>query len=395
VTPEADTAGQITAILAERDAIQANLLELDGSFGRQALEGAALSGETRLRWERASGVLAGLWETFLAYSAVVDRISVLASARRRSKKEQVELAGLLNGGCVQLAAGPVPLAHRDLAVRGRPPVTLRTAVGAMRRAFAEVIAVTGPAEAVWSAVGAPLDAATAELDRDRLVVAGLGPALESELSAATAAIAALRSAANADPLALWHDGQADTAAVDQLRAQVAALTGRITQLDQVRRQSRARIEDLAAAAAAARADRAQAVTAWQEAAARVGPLPPLPDALAEPPLPGLTALAAAGQWDRLAAELDRIAAQLGQAAARTAELRQAVADALGRREELRGLLGAYKVKAARLGAAEDEDLAAPYDEAYGLLWTAPCDLAAAAAAVAAYQRAIRATEGRE
>jgi hypothetical protein len=398
VTPEADTAGQIAGILAERDAIQANLLELDGSFGRRALEGAALSGETRLRWDRASGVLSGLWETFLAYSAVVDRISVLASARRRARKEQSELAGLLSGGCVQLAAGPLPLANRDLAVRGRPPVTLRTAVGAMRRAFAEVIAVTGPAEAVWSAIGAPLDAATAELDRDRLVVAGLGPALESELGAAAAAIAALRSAANADPLALWHDGQADTAAADQLRAQVAALTDRITQLDQVRRQARARIDDLAEAAAAARADRGQAVAAWQEATTRVGPLPPLPDApdaLAEPPLPGLSALAAAGQWDRLAAELDQVAAQLGQAAARTAELRQAVADALGRREELRGLLGAYKAKAARLGAAEDENLAAPYDEAYGLLWTAPCDLAAAAAAVAAYQRAVRATEGRE
>ncbi len=67
---------------------------------------------------------------------------------------------------------------------------------------------------------------------------------------------------------------------------------------------------------------------------------------------------------------------------------------LARREELRGLLGAYKAKAARLGAAEDAELAARYDQAHELLWTAPCDLAAATAAVAGYQQAILTTEGR-
>jgi hypothetical protein len=75
-------------------------------------------------------------------------------------------------------------------------------------------------------------------------------------------------------------------------------------------------------------------------------------------------------------------------------VRAAATDALDKREELRGLLRAYKAKAARLGAAEDPDLAARHDEAHGLLWTAPCDLAAAEAAVLAYQRAILATEGR-
>src|ERR1700721_367766 len=34
-------------VLAEREAIQANLLELDGSFVKRMLEGAALTGQTR------------------------------------------------------------------------------------------------------------------------------------------------------------------------------------------------------------------------------------------------------------------------------------------------------------------------------------------------------------
>ena len=409
MTPEQGTADRVAAVLAERETIQANLLELDGSFGKRVLEGAGqagqvpLGGQTRERWEQASAVLAGLWETFLAYSAVVDRIAELAGPApgggrrpaRRDQHDQAELAELLTRGCVQLSGAPVPLARRDLASGGRPPVTLAAAVGAMRRAFTEVTEVTSAAEAVWAALGTPLDAATAELARDRPLVAGLGPDIEAEFAAAESALAAQRDAANADPLALWRDGRADTAAADRLREQVAALAPRIAQLDLVRRHARQRIDQLTAAAASARADRQQALAAWQEASARVSPLPP-PGGPGQPgpPPASLGALAAGGQWGRLAAELDRYTAELDQFTAQTARLRESAAAGLATRDELRGLLGAYKAKAARLGAAENSDLAGRYDQAYGLLWTAPCDLNAAEAAVADYQRAILATEGR-
>ena len=56
----------VRAAVAERDAIQANLLELDGSFGKRLLAGATLSGETRRRWEVTAASLVGLWQ---AYSA--------------------------------------------------------------------------------------------------------------------------------------------------------------------------------------------------------------------------------------------------------------------------------------------------------------------------------------
>jgi hypothetical protein len=52
------------------------------------------------------------------------------------------------------------------------------------------------------------------------------------------------------------------------------------------------------------------------------------------------------------------------------------------------MLQAYKAKAARLGAAEDLGITELYEGARDLLWTAPCDLGAAATAVAAYQQAI-------
>ena len=403
ITEEA-AAERVAAALAERDAIQANLLELDGSFAKQVLEGATLSGTTRDRWATASAALATLWETFLAYSAVVDRAAALGTGQKRpARKDLPELSGLLTGGCIQLPGPPVPLARRDLAAIARPRVTLAAAVGAMRRLFTQVTEVTSAVDSVWAALGPPLDAATGDLARCAPLMAGLGADAEAELRAVSADLDSLRAASNADPLALWRPaaqgsaegGRADTSAADRLRERAAALASRIAELDRLRQQARRRIDELTAAMARARADRQEAVAAWREAAARVSALPPPPPDIGEPPLAGLDALAARGQWSRLAAELERCAADLAASGAQTAELRQAATAAIDKRDELRGLLRAYKAKAARLGAAEDADLAGRHEQAYRLLWTAPCDLAAAEAAVADYQRAILATKGRQ
>ena len=391
-------------VLAEREAIQANLLELDGSFVKRMLEGAALTGQTRQRWTAAAASLAALWETYLAYSAVVDRIAALGTGGHRpSKKELAELTGLLAGGCVQLPdapagppgpAGTARLARRDLVSTGRPAVTLATAVAVMRRSFAEVTDVTSAVEEVWAAVGPPLDAAEAELASSRPLAAGLGAETETAFREAEAALEALRSASNADPLALMQDGRVDTSAADRLRAQAAELGTRIAELNRLRSQARGRIDSLAAAAGAARAERQDAMAAWQRAAALVAMVPPRPPEVADPRLAGLSALAAGGQWGRLGAELDRCAAELAASAAQTEQVRRLAAAAVERRDELRGLLGAYKAKAARLGASEDVAISARYDQARELLWSAPCDLAAAEAAVSGYQQAILATERR-
>ena len=105
-------------------------------------------------------------------------------------------------------------------------------------------------------------------------------------------------------------------------------------------------------------------------------------------LDGLGPMRAAGRWTRLASELDLLDRELATATAGFKEAERAAVAAMAKRDELRGLLGAYKAKAARLGAAEDAILAERYDRARDLLWTAPCDLAAAEAAVAGYQQAV-------
>jgi hypothetical protein len=389
------TAERVAAVLAERDVIQANLLELDGSYVKRLLDGAALTGQTRPRWTAAAATLAGLWETYLAYSAVVDRIAELAAGDRRSARKDVpELNQLLTGACVTLPDAQAPLGRRDLAGTGRTALTLAAVVVAMRRSFAEVTEVTAAVEAVLAAVSPPLDAAAEKLTGSRRLVPGLGDEIETAFRDAELALDSLLVASNADPLALWSGGHVDTSAADRLLEQVVALCLRIAELDRLRAQARHRIDELAAAVRAARTDRQHAIADWQNAVARVTPLPPLPVVIAEPPLASLGALAAGGQWSRLGAEFDRCEAELAASIAQTSDVREMASAAVGRRDELRGLLGAYKAKAARLGAAEDTELAARYDQAYDRLWTAPCDLAAAESAVVAYQRAILATEGR-
>jgi hypothetical protein len=102
----------------------------------------------------------------------------------------------------------------------------------------------------------------------------------------------------------------------------------------------------------------------------------------------------AGRWTRLAAELDLMEKQASAVAREGRDAEQAAVALLDRRDELRGLLDAYQARAAKLGGAEVSELTIGYDRARELLWSAPCDLAAAAAAVSRYQQAVLALSRR-
>src|SRR5260370_5007355 len=112
----------------QREGIQANLLDLDSSFGKRLLAGANLAGQTKQRWEAATADLASMWEIFTAYSAVVDRAAeLLARIRRSSGTELAEIPPLLPRISVRLTRAPTPLARRELTARGRPELTLAPA----------------------------------------------------------------------------------------------------------------------------------------------------------------------------------------------------------------------------------------------------------------------------
>ena len=385
-------AAAVAEATAERDSIQANLLDLDGSFGKRMLAGATLTGESKLRWDAAAADLATLWEIFNAYAAVVDQAAeLMAGARRPSDRELAQLTAWLTGASVELNRQQ-PLGRRGLTETGKSDLTLAAAVQEMKRAFASVADVVAAAESVWNETAEGLGEIGTQLAAAKEQLGDHGDdEVTGALAAAEAELGQLRGLLNSDPLALWHGGGVDTTRLERLRKQAAAVAARAADISRLRADAQQRIAVAAAAVAAVRAAREDAASARERAEAKIAAagLPPPADAAGlEARLAALDKLRAAGRWARLSAELDTIDAEAAAATQRCREAQRAAEALLGRRDELRGLLGAYQAKAARLGAAENTELSTLYSQAQDLLWTAPCDLDASAAAVTRYQRAI-------
>jgi hypothetical protein len=405
-------AAAVAAAVAERDTIQANLLDLDGSFGKRLLAGAKLAGQTRRRWDAATADLTTLWETFTAYAAVVDRAAaILASGNRLAGPRLAELTSLLNGTSVRLRRASSALARGDLTGTADTEVTPAAAVREMRRAYADVAGVVATAENVWNGIADPLQQVAADLGAARRRAGGLAgdTVLSEALALAEADLGELREVLNSDPLALWlsgaggaggrddRGGRVDAARLGRLQQRAAVAVSRAGELAALREDADRRIAAVATTVSAAREAWQEAMAARERAAVKIAaallPAPPEVSGLADR-VAALDALKAAARWPRLASELELLEEQAAAAATgcRDAE-RQAVA-LLDRRDELRGLLDAYQARAAKLGGAEDSDLDARYDRARDLLWTAPCDLSAAADAVTGYQQAVLALSGR-
>jgi hypothetical protein len=382
----------VTAATAERDAVQANLLDLDGSFGKRLLAGATLTGETQRRWEIAAGQLAALWDTFTAYSAVVDRAAeLLATVRRGSDPRLSEIASLLSGPSVRLTRAVAPLARRELTGSSAVTLTPAAAVQEMKGAFGSVTSVVTTAETVWNEVADRLQRAGTDLGTARQQASGLtDDDLNQALGLAEADLIQLRDVLNSDPLAFWQRGQVDLARLDRLRDAAATAAAAAAAIAGLRDDAGRRIAAATAAVRAVAQARQDALTAQQRTLTKVAATLASPPGLAdlERRLAGLSALQAAGRWGALESELDEIDRQAAAAAAACREAERVAGALLERREELRGLLDAYQARAARLGAAEDPGLTTLAARARELLWTAPCDLGAASAAVTSYQQAV-------
>jgi hypothetical protein len=383
----------VQAAVSERDTIQQNLLDLDGSFGKRLLAGATLTGGSKTRWEAAAADLATLWETFTAYSAVIDRAAEIMAGLRRSPGPQLaQVSSLLYGPSVQFSRPSSALSRGDLTSTGVATVTVFAAVRDMKAVFAKVAEVVAAAEAVWNEAADQLQQIGTAIAAARQQAGGMADeALTGVLTAAETDLGQLRDLLNSDPLALWQGGRVDVTRLGRLKERVAAATSRAADLAALRADSRRRIDAVGAVVAAARQAWQDAMAARERAAAKIAtaalPAPPNVSALA-PQLASLNALAAEGRWTRLESELDLLEKQAAALAKGCQDAEQQAAALLNRREELRGLLDAYRARAAKLGGAEDSDLDARYDRARDLLWTAPCDLLAATDAVTGYQRAV-------
>ncbi len=315
---------------------------------------------------------------------------------------------------MRLARSSSALARGDLTGAADTAVTLATAVQEMRRGYAGVAAVVAAAETVWNETADQLRQVAADLAAVRQragvlagpVLAGpvlADPVLADALGRAETDLGLLREALNSDPLALWRDGQGpggrggqvDATRLGRLRERAAAAVSRADELAALRENAGQRIAAVTTAVSAARDAWQDAMAARERAAVKIAAAPPAPPevrGLAR--LAALDALNAAGRWARLASELDLIEEQAAAVSQGCRDAERQATGLLDRRDELRGLLDAYQAKAAKLGGAEDSELDQRYERARNLLWTAPCDLPAAADAVTGYQQAVLALSER-
>ncbi|MDT3397928.1 hypothetical protein RKE29_14965 [Streptomyces sp. B1866] len=389
---------------AEHEAIETSLFALQDHAGRRLLEGAELTGVTKDRWADTEQAITLLWTYFDAYSdALATAREVRARRRWPTPAELAELTELLHGPGVTLAAVPGPPGAEPPRLSER--VALEKLVERMNRWYAEALDVIVTADAVWSALPARIDMLSAELQRTRSLAHSVGvrpgehPSGD-DLERITAELTGLRAGVVSDPLAFWSGaspssapggGRPDTERYDAAARALEDVRREIEAVLAVRQDSERRLMLLRDVLSRADRTLAEAREARGEVLAKIAgsdvPAVSGPPTALHEQLVQAAEYRRRSQWHRLSPLLDSLEQRAEDELLRARESLTAVTAPLAVRAELRGRLDAYKAKVARYGLAEDLLLVERYDAARRLLWSAPCDLRAAEAAVLRYQQA--------
>jgi hypothetical protein len=385
---------------AEQDAISAALLALDDHPGYRFLKGAELTGVTLQRWTAAQALISALWQQFDTYKRTLESATALRARRARpSPTDLSELTGILTGVTAVLTGAEIPLERRGLLGPERltESLTLDALVERMNTAYKAAAQILADTDNAWSGMMerlAPAEDAWRTADR-LLRSLGEEPGGSPAALAVTRIgqeIAAVRRVVRSDPLSLWRGGAADTGRLERAAAELTALRPELERAASIRadfdEQSK-RLEALidSTEAACGEARRAQELVR-EKIASPATPAIPARTAALRSRLAELAELSRLGRWTELGAAATRLERDAAAALEEAHAVRDEIGALLRRRDELRGLLGAYQAKATRLGHGEDLGLAALFQRARDLLWTAPCDLEQADTAAARYQAAV-------
>ncbi len=371
---------ELLRLEAAAAAVASNLVDLDDNTARKDLDKGPLTGRTAAAWADATTALTQLWDGYGMLTALITSARAARNQRRFTDSEKTAYVHQVLGRSITLSTTTVPLAQRGLLGAGQVSTTCSPAelLAAMEAAFKTAVDVATRAGEVWHRLlpaAATVASSLAHLrgltrsatldEADRRLGDFTATLASDPLGCDEQALAAIRS--------LLDRADAERTSAGELRE---ALTQRLA-------DAHALLDQLAAAARAAAVAEENATGRFADSAVAVVSGPDL-----RPDLAALDALAAAGHWALISPRLadwsrrarERIAA-LHDAAARNAGM-------LATRNELRGRLDAYQAKAGRRGLAEDPALAPLAERARTALYTAPCELEAARAAVNAYQDAV-------
>jgi len=370
----ADLAGRIAA----QSAIAAALIDLEGHPAHQLLTAPGLTGTTEQRWSAGKAQLAALWDDFARFQAVVAEASVTDDPGQRHR--------LLTGPAIEV--GRTVVAER---ITGREEhverITLDELTARMDTSFTEVRALLRAVQEQHEAHVARTDPLADALATARRFADTLDAEAEAiRARTLSARLHELSEAAALDPL-----GAAEPAALarlDEIAADVERLADRLTEAARLRGGWPAQLAEATRSVTAVEELRARAAAAHARAAEIVvGPIAELPEDHSRELRSRLAALDR-GSWTTRATAMAELQAAVAAATRELTTAHQLATGLIDRRAELRGRFEAYRAKTVRLGRVEEPALLELADEVRELLWTRPCDLAAATRALAAYQRAL-------
>jgi hypothetical protein len=397
VTP--DRAGLDAELDAAQEAVaraSSSLVDLESHPGYGLLRPGGFTGRSARRRDETLATVAELHRDLALYRRAVTAARDARGGRGRPSADELAAAhDALHGESVTLAEEVVPLQRRGLLGAGSE--VTRTSADAllarMTAAFDAATRVVADVAAVWEAVAAQLGPAGRALDALRAEVAAL-PEAGVDVARWSERLEALRAAVLTDPLA--HTGTATPVAAAALAEVESGLADAREELREAR-ALRAGLDERVAALTA-RVDALVTVESATEAVAAevarlVVAVPGLPTPRRRAPelraaVRDAHGRARAGRWDEASAGFAAASQDLDAATAQAHADRAVLGGLLDRRAELRGRLGALRAKAGARGRSEDLALDALHTRARELLWSAPCDLAAATVAVRAYQRGL-------
>jgi hypothetical protein len=373
------------------------LVELENHPGHRLLCNNTPTGQTAERWASARDILADLWQDFGTYQAVIAAARAVRARRTRpGHRELTELRHLLVEPSIEVARTVVASPVRRLTgvVEHAETITLEQLSARMDASFGQVSEVVVTCDALNQALLTGLAPLAERMVAAQELAEGLDlEGVDPAAAAVTARIDDLSRACATDPLSLAGRPAAEVLA--GLDTEITAVSARLAGLAAVRDGWSNHLAELATSLReidTLRRQEEQARQRAQELIADAGLAAP-PDRL--PALRGrLAAVAGPAGWPARAGALTGLRDAIDDAAS---EIRAAHERATGlqdRRAELCGRFEAYRAKATRLGHAEHPDALALDERIRQLLWTRPCDLAAATRALAAYQRLVQAAGSR-
>ncbi|MGI5128603.1 hypothetical protein ACQEVB_17465 [Pseudonocardia sp. CA-107938] len=370
----ADLAGRIAA----QSAIAAALIDLEGHPAHTLLTAPGLTGTTERRWSVGKAQLAALWDDFARYQTVVAAAGDTADPAERQR--------LLTGPSVEV--GRTVVADR---ITGREEqverITLDELTARMDRSFGEVRDLLRAVHEQHQAHVARTTPLAESLSSARRIAATLDAEAETiRARALSTRLHELGEAAAHDPLGTTE--AAALARLDAIAAEVEQLADRLTTAARLRGGWAAELAEATRAVTAVDELRGRAAAARARAVEIVvGPVAELPEDHGRELHSRLAALDR-GSWTTRATAMAELQAAIAAATAELTTAHQLATGLIDRRAELRGRYEAYRAKSVRLGRAEEPEVLRLADEVRELLWTRPCDLAAATRALAAYQRAL-------